>query len=126
MGADEYGGKKKKPASSGHEHADGHVWVHAEADGHVWTCWPADVEADDCKENKNKNKKTHPAGGEHKCAEGVCRRVDLQMWGRVEVDDLYRTDDCKENKKWEREKRKENLLNKFLHTDLMVDANVWM
>ena len=57
---------------------------------------------------------------------GMCRCVDLQMRGHAEVDDLYRMDDCKENEKWEREKRKENLLNKFLHTDLMVDANVWM
>ena len=49
------------------------MWVHAEVDGHVWTCWPADVEADDCKENKNKDKITHPAGGEHKCVEGMWR-----------------------------------------------------
>ena len=52
--------RKKRPASGGHEHADGCVWAHAEADdykekqknlpvggkrehaeGRVWTCWPA-------------------------------------------------------------------------------------
>ena len=32
----------------------------------------------------------------------------------------------KKKKEWEREKRKNNILNEFLRTDLMVDASVWM
>ena len=50
----------------------------------MWTCWPADAEADDCKEKQNKNKNNSPAGGERKGADGRVR-MGVCGWARADV-----------------------------------------